>query len=141
MKMRAALADARSVDEVKDIRDKAEAMRAYARMANDTQLEMDSAELRLRAERRLSIMLTEHKQTIGMNRGARGIGTSAVPRENRTPTLADVGIDKKLSARSQKVGGIGGRSPAAPGRGAQRPGHDGAHRRAESTEPTPPARI
>ena len=28
------------------------------------------------------------------------------PRDQR-PTLAEVGIDKKLSARSQKVGGIG----------------------------------
>jgi hypothetical protein len=37
-------------------------MRAYARMANDTQLEMDSAELRLRAERRLGIMLSQAKQ-------------------------------------------------------------------------------
>lgn len=104
---RSALAEARSVDEVKDIRDKAEAMRAYARMANDTQLESDAMELRLRAERRLGIMLTEQKRTTGMNTGAQGVGTSAVPKENRTPTLADVGIGKKLSARSQKIGGIG----------------------------------
>lgn len=104
---RSALAEARSVDEVKDIRDKAEAMRAYARMANDTQLEADATELRFRAERRLGLMLTEQKRTVGMNKGAQGIGTSAVPQENRTPTLADVGIDKKLSSRSQKVAGIG----------------------------------
>jgi len=61
-------------------------------------------ELRLRAERRLGIMLAEQKRTVGMNKGAQGIGPSAVPMENRTPTLADVGIDKKLSARSQRVG-------------------------------------
>jgi hypothetical protein len=91
---------------VKDIRDKAEAMRAYARMANDTQLEMDSAELRLRAERRLGIMLSEQKQTLGLNKGSLRRGTESEPRDNR-PTLADVGIDKKLSARSQKVGNIG----------------------------------
>ena len=36
------------------------------------------------------------------NKGAMGIGTSAVPKENHTPTLADMGINKKLSARSQK---------------------------------------
>ena len=65
-------------------------------------------ELRLRAERRLGIMLAEQKRTVGMNKGAQGIGPSAVPMENRTPTLADVGIDKKLSARSQRVGGVGG---------------------------------
>lgn len=103
---RSALAEARSVDEVKDIRDKSEAMRAYARMANDTQLEADATELRLRAERRLGIMLTEQRNTIGMNRGSLRRGTDEEPRDER-PTLADVGIDKKLSARSQKIGGIG----------------------------------
>jgi len=82
-------------------------MRAYARMAKDTQLEMDATELRRRAERRLGIMLSEQKRTTGMNKGAQGIGTSAVPQENRTPTLADVGIDKKLSSRSQRVAVIG----------------------------------
>lgn len=102
---RSALAEARSVDEVKDIRDKAEAMRAYARMANDTQLEMDAAELRLRAERRLGIMLSEQKRTVGLAKpGPKKIGSDEEP---NSPTLADIGIDKKLSARSQKVGGIG----------------------------------
>lgn len=104
---RSALAEARSVDEVKDIRDKSEAMRAYARMANDTQLEADATELRLRAERRLGIMLTEQKRTVGMNRGGwESRGSDGEP-QDRVPTLAEVGIDKKLSARSQKIGGIG----------------------------------
>jgi N6-adenosine-specific RNA methylase IME4 len=103
---RSALAEARSIDEVKDIHDKASAMRAYARMANDNQLEMDAAELRLRAERRLGIMLSEQKRTLGMAKpGPKKIGSDQEP--NSSPTLAEVGIDKKLSARSQKVGGIG----------------------------------
>jgi hypothetical protein len=52
-----------------DIRDKAEAMRgAYARMADDTQLESDATELWLRAERRLAIMLTEQRQTYGLGK-------------------------------------------------------------------------
>jgi len=62
--------------------------------------------LRLRAERRLGIMISEQKQTVGLAQGRR---SDLVPKEDqvRKPTLADVGIDKKLSARSQKVVGIG----------------------------------
>jgi N6-adenosine-specific RNA methylase IME4 len=103
---RAALADARSVDEVKDIHDKAAAMTAYARMANDTQLEADASELRLRAERRLGAMIAEQKRTVGLNRGGRPSKTGT-DNEPVSVKLADVGIDKKLSARSQKVAGIG----------------------------------
>ena len=98
---RSALAEARSVDEVKDIRDKSEAMRAYARMAKDTQLEIDATELRLRAERRLGIMLSQQD----FHKGGRPskTGSSGEP----VLTLADVGIDKKMSSRAQRIGGIG----------------------------------
>jgi hypothetical protein len=44
---------------------------AYAQMANDTQLQSDATELRLRAEHRLGIMLTEQKRASGLNRGGR----------------------------------------------------------------------
>lgn len=98
---RSALAEARGVDEVKDIRDKSEAMRAYARMAKDTQLEMDATELRLRAERRLGIMLDAEKQAGRLGKGIRKCA------DEEHLTLDDVGIDRKLSARSQRVGGIG----------------------------------
>jgi N6-adenosine-specific RNA methylase IME4 len=103
---RAALADARSVDEVKDIHDKAAAMTAYARMANDTQLEADASELRLRAERRLGIMITAAKQAGEISRGQ--------PKKNCQDDgqyfrvkLDDVGVDRNLSSRSQRVAGIG----------------------------------
>lgn len=104
---RSALAEARRIDEVKDIRDKAEAMRAYGRMANDTQLEMDAADLRLRAERRLGIMLEEEKRAGRLRTGPAhkaDIGTKSEPIAR--VTLDDIGVDKKLSARAQRVGGI-----------------------------------
>src|ERR1700722_17613445 len=103
-----ALAAAKSVDEVKDWHNKAAAMQEYARQAKNRQLEVDAGEIRLRSERRLGEMLAEQKSTVGLNTGARGIGRSAVPEENRTskPTLADVGIDKNLSSRAQKLAAV-----------------------------------
>lgn len=104
---RSALAEARSVDEVKDIRDKSEAMRAYARMAKDTQLEMDASELRLRAERRLGIMLSEQRTAIGLGKPGPKREINSDEEFNSRPSLKDIGIDNKLSMRSQRVGGIG----------------------------------
>lgn len=102
----AALADAKNIDEVKDIFNKTEALRAYARMANDTQLELDAAEIRVRAERRLGAMLAAQKEADGLSKGGRPItkitGSKSEPVIS-APTLADAGIDKKLSSRAQKL--------------------------------------
>jgi hypothetical protein len=102
-----ALAKARSVDEVKDIRDKSDAMRHYARQAKNKDLEIDAAEIRIRAERRLGGMLLEQKDTVGMATGGGDTsgGTRKLPPQE-PPSLADVGIDKKLSSRAQKLAAI-----------------------------------
>lgn len=107
-----ALAEAKFVDEVKDIRDKAEAMRAYARQAQNRQLEIDAAEIRFRAERRLGEVIKQQKETVGLNKGAAGGGVKDSPRGNfteprdTTPTLAEVGISKKLSSHAQKIAAL-----------------------------------
>ncbi len=55
-----ALIEAKSIDEVKDIRDKAEAMRLYARQAHDSLgMQNQCAEIKLRAERKLGEMFQE----------------------------------------------------------------------------------
>lgn len=106
---RQALVEAKRLDEVKDIRDKSEAMRLYARQANDLDLEIMASEIRLRAERRLGELLIQAKQS-----GQIGDGR---PRKNPSDEegfsrvrLADIGIDHKLSSRAQKVGGIAERA-------------------------------
>jgi hypothetical protein len=98
---KSALAEARTVDEVKDIRDKAEAMRAYARMANDVQLELDAAELRLRAERRLGVMLAAEKAS-----GRLPSGRPKKYSDSEYLSLHDLGVDPKLSSRSQNISTI-----------------------------------
>ena len=56
---RRALAEARTLPEIKSFRDKAEAMRAYAKQAGDRETAFWAAELKLRAERKGGEMLTE----------------------------------------------------------------------------------
>lgn len=100
-----ALAEANSVDEVKDLRDKAEAMRAYARQAKNKQLEIDASEIRFRAERRLGEMIATQRDTVGLAQGKR---TDLGPERTQvsTPTLAETGIDKHLADRSRKYAAI-----------------------------------
>lgn len=99
-----ALADAKGTDEAKDIRDKAEAMRVYAHQAKNRQMEVDAAEIRMKAERRLGEIITVQKETIGMAKPGPKIGSNEEP--NYRPTLAEAGIDKKLSSRAQKMAAV-----------------------------------
>lgn len=54
-----AIAMATTVDEVKEISNRAEALRAYARQAKNRSLELDAMQIRVRAERRLGEMLLD----------------------------------------------------------------------------------
>jgi hypothetical protein len=105
-----ALAAAMAVDEVQDIRAKAEAMRAYAKQARNRQMEMDAADIRIRAERRLGELMAAQGETIGKATGAKGIGTSAGYDQTRTqdapPTLAEAGIDKGLAHRARTYAAV-----------------------------------
>lgn len=91
-----ALADARTLDEVKELHSKAEALRTYARMAGDKELQVNAVELRLRAERRLGEMLLSGKNTRQLGKGRPKIGGERI-------LLREIGIDKKLSSRSQRA--------------------------------------
>ena len=101
-----AVAEAKTVDEAKDLRDKAEAMRAYARQAKNRQLEVDTAEIRMRAERRLGEIIKLQKDTVGLATGGDAMKARFQRGTEVRPTLAEVGIDKKLSMRAQKLAAV-----------------------------------
>jgi phage N-6-adenine-methyltransferase len=93
-----AIAEAKSLDEVKDIRDKVVALQSYARIAKNRQLEVDAAEIRFRAERRVGEMMAEQPK----NEGTRYGGVLKTP----PPTLADAGIDKNLAKRARAYAAV-----------------------------------
>lgn len=86
---------ASGADEVKEQLDASVAMQAYARQAKNRQLEIDAAEIRMRAERRLGEMIRIQKETVGLARGKR---TDLLPKREEVVTklltLEEVGIDK-----------------------------------------------
>ena len=93
---RYALAEAVKIDEVKDIRDKAQAMAAYARQAKDTEMVEWATELKVRAERRAGQMLIEADVSPGPKSQLSKATTI-------NPKLADLGISRDQSANWQKL--------------------------------------
>lgn len=93
-----ALAEAKSVDEVKEIFGVAEAARAYARQVKNKSLELDALEIRTRAERRLGEMLLQmrHDGKFGQGRGGSPI------------KLSDLGIDANISSPAQRLAKLPG---------------------------------
>ena len=99
---RTALAKAVRVDEVKDIRDKAAAMQAYAKQAKDRELIGYATEIRMRAERRAGQLLAEMAEKKERHTGKAGKG-SRVATPTKQPKLADIGVTKSQSSRWQKL--------------------------------------
>src|ERR1700730_4985813 len=99
-----ALAAAVRVDEVKDIRDKAVAMRVYAMQAKDRVLIDQATEIRMRAERRAGELLARMEKNKGAVPGK--TGSKGRPVLDDAPKLSDLDINKSQSARWQKLAEI-----------------------------------
>jgi len=96
---RQALAACRNVDEIKDIRDKSEAMRLYAKQAQDTELEQWAAEIKLRAQRaigEISVALEKQKNQTALPTGGK----------SKSEALADAGISTSTANRYEKLAAI-----------------------------------
>ena len=106
-----ALAAVRSVDEVKDIRDKAVAMAAYARQAKNRDLEAHAVEIRMRATRRLDQLRQAQKETVGLATGGEHGGGGRFDGVRKTPsivrpTLGMQGVDKNLAKQARALGAL-----------------------------------
>ena len=99
---RRALAAAHRVDEVKAIRDKAEAVRVYAKQAGDFELQNQAAEIRIRAERRAGELLVDmqtsgERQAKERGRPRKVSSPTTVPNENSARQASDA-----IPRRSEK---------------------------------------
>lgn len=102
-----ALIVAKTVDEVKQIRDKMEALRAYLKQQGQS-LEMQNtcAEIKLRAERRAGELLKDMPKnggTKGQLNGKSSSGTPTMVVPESTPKLSELGISWNESSRFQSI--------------------------------------
>lgn len=90
-----ALSMATQIDEIKDIRDKSEAMRLYLKQIGESlEMQNDCAEIKLRAERRIGIMLEDVRP-----------GNPQLSHD-ATISLSDLGVSRMQSSRWQKIASI-----------------------------------
>lgn len=105
---RRALTEARTIDEVKDLRDKAVAVKAYAKKAQlGRDLVVDASVIKLRAERKLGELLQEIElaDSAPGNQHTGPVGPETLA-ESNCVSLAELGISKSDSSRSQRVAAL-----------------------------------
>ena len=98
---RKALAEAATIDEAKEIRDQAEALRAYARQRDDVEMERWVAEIKLRATIRIG-ELSRELDTAQGKRIDTQLGSSTGTRSKRE-TLKAAGISKASAHRAEQL--------------------------------------
>ena len=93
------------VDEVKDIRDKAVALEAYAKQANNMEAERQCALIRVRAERKCGQMLRDNPKAVPSGNNQHGdveVSTDTI----HPKTLSELGISPDQSSTWQKLANV-----------------------------------
>ncbi len=93
---RVALAECRTLDEVKEFSDKTDAMRHYARQAKDPDMEIWLAEIRIRALRRLGELTKQLEKGAGNRFTGAGKSTKA-------KILHDADVTPQDATRAEKI--------------------------------------
>ena len=89
---------AASIDEVKDIRDKSEAIHMYLKQSGQSlQIQNKAAEIKIRAERRMGELIPEE-----VKQG----GDQQTKAKSHDVTLGDLGIEKMQSHRYQLIASV-----------------------------------
>lgn len=107
-KARRSLAIAKTTDEVLKIRDEAKRLQRAAKALNAAKDAQDRCgEIVVYAERKLGDLIRRQKETVGLGRAGRPKKISSQEEPiSAPPTLADAGIDRKTSARAQKLAAL-----------------------------------
>ena len=102
------LAEAKSLQDVKQVMALADAARIYGKRINASkEVTNSAAELRLRAERQLGVLLAKApKRTTADSKGGGSKGSKREPLPDAPPTLAESGLDKKTSSRAQQLAAV-----------------------------------
>jgi len=104
-----AIAEVHRIDEVKDMRDKAQALESYARQAQNKEAEQQCREIRLRAERRTGELIRQQQEAGDLatrgdfhgNQHAPGVSS-----ETTHQTLSGLGISRDQSSKWQQLADI-----------------------------------
>lgn len=100
---RQALAESRDLSEIKEIRDRAEAMRQYARAAHmGLEAQNHAAEIKLRAERKFGELMTE----VERSKGGRPAENSVQPGPSFIATLREMEVAPTQAKRWQSVAAV-----------------------------------
>lgn len=107
---KAALAECERIDEVKDWNDRAEALRTYAKQANDPELEYTARRIRARAAIRLGELSAALPKGSGGDTSKKDSGVHFAPKPDapkpKKDVLAEAGVSVKTAQRAERLAAL-----------------------------------